>query len=176
MSALGNPVYDSGFLAKAKRVARSWGKPYGAMFSPKPLDDHANSFHVLLLAPAIDRIDFCDVTQQPVKSKGFVCAKFRPLGNQVKSFDYTVNPSDPVLGKFVFSSQAFIPTGLGYRANIGRELKAESYPMFREYIFEKPEGFHAFKDYAAHPVFLQMLSNVGIGKPSGPLPAEPLAK
>ncbi len=176
MSALGNPVYDTGFLAKANRAARGWGKPYRTMLSPKPLDDRTNAFHVLLLAPAIGRIDFCDVTQQPVKSKGFVCTKFRLLGSQVKSFDYTVNPSDPVLGKFIFSSHAFNPTGLGYEAKIGRELKSESYPLFREYLFEKPEGFHDFNDYAAHPVFLQMLSNVGIGKPPVSLPTEPLAK
>jgi hypothetical protein len=172
MSALGNPVYDSGFLAKANRTARRWGKPYRSMLSPKPLADHTNAVHVLLLAPAIDRIDFCDVSQQPVTTKGFVCTKFRPLGSQVKSFDYTVNPSDPVLGKFVFSSQAFNPTGLGYEPKIGRALKDESYPLFREYIFEKPEGFHAFKDYAAHPVFLQMLTNIGIRKPPAPLPTE----
>jgi Alpha/beta hydrolase of unknown function (DUF900) len=164
MSALGNPVYDAGFLAKLSWSARSWGKPYRGMLSPKPLSDHGNNIHILLLAPAIDRIDFCDVSEQPIKSKGFVCTKFRPLGNQVKSFDYTVNSSDPVLGKFIFSSHAFNPTGLGYEVKIGRALKAENYPIFREYVFEKPEGFHAFKDYVAHPVFLQMLSNVGIGK------------
>jgi hypothetical protein len=176
MSALGNPVYDSGFFAKAKRSARRWGKSYRTMLSPKPLADHANNVHVLLLAPAIDRIDFCDASQQPVKSKGFVCTKFRPLGMQVKTFDYTVNPSDPVLGKFLFSSHAFNPTGLGYEPKIGRDLRAEHYPMFREYVFEKPEGFHAFKDYAAHPVFIQMLSNVGIGKPKLPPATELLAK
>lgn len=176
LSALGNPVYDSEFLAKAKRRAKGWGKRYHTMLSPKPLSDRANAIHVLLLAPAIDRIDFCDVSQQPVKSKDFVCSKFRPLGAQVKSVDYTVNSSDPVLGKFVFSSQAFNPTGLGYEAEIGRALKAESYPAFRENIFEKPEGFHAFEEYAAHPVFLQMLRNVGIAKMLLPVPIEPVAK
>jgi hypothetical protein len=81
-----------------------------------------------------------------------------------------------VLGKFVFSSHAFNPTGLGYEAKIGRELKAENYPLFREYAFEKPEGFHAFKDYAGHPVFHQMLENAGIGKSPGPMPMELLRK
>ncbi len=176
MSALGNPVYSSGFLAKLSRKAQNWGRPYKQMQMPKPLMDRGNSVHILLLAPAIDRIDFCDVSEQPIKSKGFVCTKFRPLGAQVKSFDYTVNSSDPVLGKFVFSSQAFNPTGLGYEAKIGRALKAENYPIFREYVFEKPEGFHAFKDYAAHSVFFQMLSNAGIGKSPGPMPTEPFAK
>jgi Alpha/beta hydrolase of unknown function (DUF900) len=176
MSALGNPVYDSGFLARISRSARSWGKPYRGMLAPKPLIDRGNSVHILLLAPAIDRIDFCDESQQPLRSKGFICAKFRALGSQVKSFGYTVNPSDPVLGKFIFSSHAFNPTGLGYEAKIGRALKAESYPLFHEYVFEKPAGFHAFKDYAAHPVFLQMLANAGIGKFPAPLPTEPLTR
>lgn len=176
MSALGNPVHDSGFRAKLLRKAQGWGKPYQGMLTPKPLTDRGNAIHVLLLAPAIDRIDFCDVTEQPLKSKGFICTKFRPLGSQIKSFGYTVNSSDPVLGKFLFSSQAFNPTGLGQDAKIGRELKAESYPLFREYIFEKPEGFHAFKDYTSHPVFFQMLTNTGIGKPALTLATEPLAK
>lgn len=93
---------------------------------PKPLVDQENNIHVLLLAPAIDRIDFCDSAQQPRNSKGFVRSKLRPLGTQVKSFGYTVNPDDPVLGKFIFSSHAFNPTGLGYTPSIGRELKGEN--------------------------------------------------
>jgi Alpha/beta hydrolase of unknown function (DUF900) len=175
MSALGNPVYDAKFLGKISRSAQGWGKSYRKIATPKPLIDRGNSIHIMLLAPAIDRIDFCDVSQQPIKSKGFVCSKFRPLGAQVKSFDYTVNSSDPVLGKFLFSSQAFNPTGLGYEVKIGRELKAQNYPLFREYVFEKPEGFHGFKDYAMHPVFLQMLQNLGIGKTPMPAPVEPSA-
>jgi hypothetical protein len=176
LSALGNPVYDAKFLSKISRSAQRWGRAYRKIVTPKPLIDRGNSIHIMLLAPAIDRIDFCDVSQQPIKSKGFVCGKFRPLGTQVKSFDYTVNSSDPVLGKFLFSSQAFNPTGLGYEAKIGRELKATNYSLFREYVFEKPEGFHSFKDYAMHPMFLQMLSNVGIGKSPLPLSVEPLLK
>ncbi len=175
MSALGNPVYESGFLARINRAARSWGKSYRSILAPKPLVDQANNIHVLMLAPAIDRIDFCDSAQQPRNSKGFVCSKLRPLGTQVKSFDYTVNPDDPVLGKFIFSSHAFNPTGLGYTPSIGRELKGESYPIFREYLLEKPQSFHAFKDYAVHPVFLEMLHNIGIGKPAARRSMEPLA-
>lgn len=164
LSALGNPVYDSEFLAKTKRKTKMWGKRYNDLLSPNSLPNRANSIHVLLLAPAIDRIDFCDQSEQPLKSKGFVCSKLRLLGSDIKSIDYTVNPSDPMLGKLVFSSQAFNPTGLGYDVKIGRDLKAENYPMLRENILEKPESFHAFEDYVAHPVFFQMLNNVGIGK------------
>ena len=174
MSALGNPVYESGFLARINRAARSWGKSYRSILAPKPLVDQENNIHVLLLAPAIDRIDFCDSAQQPRNSKGFVCSKLRPLGTQVKSFGYTVNPDDPVLGKFIFSSHAFNPTGLGYTPSIGRELKGENYPIFREYLLEKSRSFHAFKDYAAHPSFLEMLRNIGIGRPTVQRPVEPL--
>ena len=175
ISALGNPVYESGFFARLNRAARSWGKSYRTILAPRPLVDQSNRIHVLMLAPAIDRIDFCDSTQQPRNSKDFVCTKLRPLGGQVKSFDYTVNTDDPVLGKFIFSSHAFNPTGLGYSPIIGRELKGESYPIFREYLLEKPQSFHGFKDYAAQPIFLEMLRNIGIGKNSEQRPMEPLA-
>lgn len=176
MSAFGNPVYNSKFLAKAHSRGRSWGKAYRTMLAPKPLIDRGNSFHILMLAPAIDRIDFCDASEQPVSSKGFVCSKFRALGPQVKSFAYTVNPGDPILGKLFLSYKAFNPTGLGYQADVGRSLQSEHYALFKEYAFEKPEGFHGFKDYAAHPVFLQMLNNAGIGRRPFPLPTEPLLK
>ncbi|WP_219893242.1 alpha/beta hydrolase [Aquisediminimonas profunda] len=175
MSALGNPVYESGFFARLNRAARNWGRSYHSILAPKPLDDQSNNIHVLMLAPAIDRIDFCDSSQQPRRSKDFVCTKLRPLGGQVKSFDYTVNTDDPVLGKFIFSSHAFNPTGLGYSPNIGRGLKGESYPILREYLLEKPQSFHGFKEYAAHPVFLEMLHNIGIGKVAAQRPMEPLA-
>lgn len=176
MSALGNPVYSPKFWGRASLRARFWGKPYRSLLSPKPLEDHGNSIHILMLAPAIDRIDFCEASEQPVTFKGFVCAKLRPLGSQVKSFAYTVNPSDPVLGKLFLSSHALVPTGLGYNPQIGRDLKAEQYALFQQYLFDNPEGFHAFKDYAAHPVFLQMLTDAGIGNASQPLPREPFAK
>ena len=165
MSALGNPVHDARFFSKMTQHARGWGKDYSNFLSPGPLAEHGNSLHIVMLAPAIDRIDFCDASEQPLTSKGFVCTKFRALGAQVKSFAYTVNSDDPILSKSILSSRAFNPTGLGYRADVGRQLKTERYAIMQEYVFEKPESFHAFKDYAAHPVFLRMLSDLGIGKP-----------
>ncbi len=118
---------------------------------------------MLMVAPAIDRNDFYDAVEQPVNAKGFVCGKFRALGSQVKSFAYTVNPSDPMLGKLFLSSRALVPTGFGYNPQIGRDLRIEHYELLREYVFEKPEGFHSFVEYAAHPVFHKMLSDAGIG-------------
>lgn len=52
----------------------------------------------------------------------------------------------------------------GYDPQIGRDLKLQHYGILREYAFEKPQGFHGFAEYAAHPVFLEMLTNAGIGK------------
>jgi hypothetical protein len=164
LSALSNPVYNPKFLRRINQSAGRWGKAYRAILSPKPLAENGNSIHILMLAPAIDRIDFCDAGEQPVALKGFACTRFRALGRQVKSFGYTVNPSDPMLGKFFLSSHALIPTGFGHTPQVGRDLKGEHYGLFREYLFEKPEGFHGFAEYAAHPVFVQMLTNAGIGK------------
>lgn len=168
VSALGNPVYNSNFLSRTIRSARGWGKSYRTLLTPKKIEEHGNSIHILLLAPAIDRIDFCDSAEQPLRSKGFVCTRFRPLGSQVKSFAYTVNSDDPILSKFLLSSRALNPTGLGYLAEVGRQLKMEQYGLFHEYVFEKPESFHEFKNYAVHPIFLRMLGDAGIGKPTAP--------
>jgi Alpha/beta hydrolase of unknown function (DUF900) len=164
LSALGNPVYSSKYLKSTNQRARGWGKAYRSILSPKPLSVNGNSLHLLMLAPAIDRIDFCSAAEQPLSSKGFVCGRFRSLGSQVKSFAYTVNPSDPMLGKLFLSSRALIPTGFGYDPQTGRDLKSQHYGLLREYVFDKPESFHGFKDYAAHPVFLRMLEDAGIGK------------
>ena len=172
LSAIGNPVYKSKFVTNQKRSAILWGKSLRGLLSPGPLASNGNSLHLLMLAPAIDRIDFCDASQQPANSKGFVCSVFRPLGAQVKSVAYTVNESDPILGKSILSSRALVATGLGVLPEVGRTLKAERYPNLQEYVFEKPESFHAFKDYAVHPVFLKMLFDAGIGRPLLIIPAE----
>ena len=164
LSALGNPVYNPKFFLATKQRANGWGKAYQAILSPKPLRENGNRIHMLVVAPAIDRIDFCDSSQQPAWSTDFACTKFRPLGSQVKSFAYTVNPSDPILGKLILSSQALVPTGFGYVPQIGRDLKVQHYGLLREYAFEKPEGFHGFSEYVAHPTFVQMLFDAGIGK------------
>jgi len=162
LSAIGNPVYNSGFANKERARGRGWGKAYREILSPPPLQDNGNSIDLLLLAPAIDRIDFCDASEQPKRSKGFVCTKFRSLGDQVKRIAYTVNSGDPVLGKFLLSPRALIATSFGYQVDVGRLLKAEQYPILREYEFVKPEAFHDFKLYLANPIFSQMLIDAGI--------------
>ena len=168
VSALGNPVYNPKFISRTAGNARLWGKSYRTFLAPKPLADRGNKFHLLMLAPAIDRIDFCDASEQAKVGKDFVCTKFRPLGPQVKTLAYTVNSDDPVLGKFFLSSRALTPTGFGYTPEVGRELKTERYGLFQEYVMEKPASFHAFKDYAAHPVFQQMLQGAGVAKAPAP--------
>lgn len=176
LSAIGNPVYKSKFVRRQKLSAIVWGKSFRGLLSPRPLAANGNALHVLLLAPAIDRIDFCDASQQPQNSKGFVCSVFRPLGNQVKSIAYTLNTGDPMLGKSILSPRALVATGLGVLPEVGRELKAQHYSLLQEYAFEKPESFHSFKQYAVHPVFAKMLIDAGIGHlPSvNPVEVEPL--
>lgn len=168
MSALGNPIYKPKFMSNTAGNAKLWGKSYRTLLTPKPLADHANHLNILLLAPAIDRIDFCDASEQSKVNKDFVCTKFRPLGGQVKTLAYTVNADDPVLGKFFLSSRALTPTGFGYAPEVGRELKAETYTLLQEYLMEKPASFHAFKDYAAHPVFQRMLRDAGVARYPAP--------
>jgi hypothetical protein len=169
MSALGNPVYTPKFSIKMLDRLRNWGSGYRNLLAPEPLHDRGNAIHILMLAPAIDRIDFCDASEVQPVAKNLPCTKLRPLGSQVKSLAYTVNPGDPVLKKFVLSSKVLIPTGLGSQADIGRALKAEGYSIFQEYLFAKPEAFHGFKDYIANHEFEQMLFDAGIGKMPGNL-------
>ena len=162
LSALGNPVYNPKFLAKMRASFAAWGKKQPSSLTPNPLLDRGNNLHLVMLAPAVDRIDFCDASEQPNMGKDFVCSKLRPLGTQVRSLTYTVNPDDPVLGKFFLSSKALTPTGLGYTPDVGAALKAESYAILRPYILQKPSSFHAFEDYVANPVFGQILRDAGI--------------
>jgi hypothetical protein len=170
LSALGNPVHNPKFLRKTKIRAALWGTSFRALTSPAPLQERSNRLHVLMLAPAIGRIDFCDARAQPKSFKDFVCPRFRPLGKQVASFAYTVNSDDPVLGKSILSSRALTPTGFGYLAAVGEELAAE-YPMMKPYVLTPPQGFHAFKDYAAHPLFMKMIEDAGI-RSAAPVPEQ----
>lgn len=160
LSALGNPVYDPGFLAETAKVASTWGPDYRNFAQPEPLEDKGNTFHILALAPAVDRIDFCDLSQQPQERGRFDCAKLRDLG-PVSSFRYTVNPEDPVLNKFVGLSGGFNPTGLGINPAVGRRL-GETYPLLKSYALPTGNDFHLFGRYVASEEFGDMLRDAGI--------------
>jgi hypothetical protein len=165
LSALGNPIYDPGFLRETNALARSWGERYHSLMSPPPLAQQRNRIHILLAAPAIDRVDFCDARVQPT-SGGVYCRgdMLRPLGEQVKSFRYTVNAKDPVLNKFVGLGGSFNPTRLGLDETVGTELKRERYPIMQAYPMRPPRKEHAFTWYVQHPRFEEMLRDAGIAK------------
>jgi hypothetical protein len=160
LSALGNPVYDPEFAKDTEAVADSWRGNYGDLLRPSPLTDRHNRVRVLVAAPAVDRIDFCDSRHQGEAR----CPSLRDLGPQLMSFRYTVNARDPVLNKFVGLSGGFNPTRLGLKAWLGRMLKAEKYACMQSYEFDKPERFHPFGRYVTHPTFQQMLADAGISR------------
>jgi hypothetical protein len=114
------------------------------------------------LAAAVDRIDFCDASQQPSVEGRYHCTLLRDL-NGVKTFRYSLNSKDPVLDKFVGLSGGFNPTGLGLKEEVGRDLRGR-YRFMQSYPFEKPERFHPFTRYVAHPTFDAMLQDAGILK------------
>ncbi|MEM6486195.1 MAG: alpha/beta hydrolase, partial [Pseudomonadota bacterium] len=158
LSAFGNPVYDPEFLRHTSRVAESWGDRYQNFLNPEPLRSKGNKFHVFALAPAVDRIDFCDESEQ--RQTRFNCSKMRSLP-MVQSFRYTVNTDDPILNKFVGLSGGFNPTGLGVNTEVGLTLRAE-FTFLEEYLFDQPEEYHAFRSYVANPTFDAMLKDAGL--------------
>jgi len=163
LSALGDPVYHPGFLSDTKKVAATWGSTYSDFLKPAALPASGNKISILALAPAVDRIDFCDASQQPVRPGRYTCRTYRDLG-EVTSFRYTVNARDPVLNKFIGLSAGFNPTGLGLRDEVGETL-ARRYGFMTPYRFSAPEKFHRFSLYVEHPSFSAMLSDAGIAKP-----------
>lgn len=162
LSALANPVYDPGFLRATREVAATWRGKYSLMTSPPPLQENGNRLHILLLAPAVDRIDFCDQSEQPQVSERYICRRLKDLSDQVRSFRYTINRRDPTLNKFVGLSGGFNPTGLGVRPEVGEVLRRERYQVMRAYVFEPAVRSHDFSMYAVHPTFGRMLADEGL--------------
>ena len=160
LSAFGNPVYDPGFLAQSTEIASRWGADYADFARPAPLATNANTFHILALAPAVDRIDFCDASEQRATRGPFYCPKLRDLA-AISSFRYTVNPQDPVLNKFVGLSGNFNPTGLGTDTAVGRELE-NPVELFQAYHMTPGNAFHAFGHYVESEVFVKMLGDAGL--------------
>lgn len=164
LSALGNPVYDTNFKADTERLAASWWTPRRRLTEPAPLRDHGNAIHLLMLAPAIGRIDTCDAAQQARIDAGAACRALRALGGQVKSWRYTVNTRDPVLNKFLGLRYEFNPTTLGTDPEVGRALKDERYALMTPYLLDPPMRKHGFPAYIADQTFDRMLADEGIGK------------
>ncbi len=162
LSALSNPVYDPDFLAATEAVAERWGSAYKNITRPAPLMDNQNQIHILVMAPAVDRIDFCDASQQPEEGGRYECPVLKDLGSQVKTFRYTVNPLDPTLDKLVGLSGSFNPTGLGVDDCVGLRLQSEKYSFMTAYHLDGDTEFHRWEDYIAHETFSSMLRDSGL--------------
>ncbi len=185
LSALGDPVYDRQFKQDTNAVAAHWQQPVTDLLTQKPLLENQNSIHVLLMAAAVGRIDFCDASEQarfdmatilPRKrllrrtvvrkddaARPWVgCVKLRRFSNQLKSIRYIVNIADPALKKGVGFQYRFNPTTLGLEPEVGRAIAQEGgYPM-TAYFTDPPRAKHDFVDYVSDPSFFRMLCDAGI--------------
>jgi hypothetical protein len=164
LSALGNPIYDPRFIQQTRRIMERWPAYERDLFNPRPLLPNGNRLHILVLAPAVDRIDFCDSQMQPERPGPVHCgpSDLRPLGDQVASFRYSVNRQDPILRKFVGLQSSFNPTGLGTDENVGAALVGDGLPL-QAYVLDPPVREHTFSWYVQQQVFRTMLSDAGIG-------------
>ena len=151
LSALSNPPYHP-------RFAKETLDFHGVNIESTPLINNKNRINLLLLAPAVDLVDF----KVPDYYENNL--EFRKLGEQLVSIRYTVNPHDPTLRKFVRKAKLdnnFNPTGLGYRRSIGKALNKE-YQIMEEYFVEPDMHSHSFSDYIGHDTFRAMLNDSGI--------------
>ncbi len=199
LSALGNPVYARQFWDKTKLVAGGWKPPVDDLLNPAPLSATKSRYHLMFLAPAVGRIDFCDTSEQPrlndrvedtpelkrarAKTGGVDdaarawagCVALRSFGAHLKDIRYTINISDPALRKGVGFQYRFNPTTLGVEPEVGRALAQEGgYPM-TAYFTDPPRAEHTFLEYVRDPSFYRMLCDAGILHPSLRTPARPCA-
>lgn len=156
LSALRDPVYQQRFLDAIH--ARG-----GELPAAEPFADNHNQLHVLMLAPAIDMVDFCVAADQAALAAAAPpCPSFPPFDRQLVGIRYTVNPHDPVLNKFIGLSRSFNPTGLGLTVVTGDRLQPYYGALMHRYVFRVPQRFHAFLRYAASPEFAAMLHDEGL--------------
>ncbi|MGY4395124.1 hypothetical protein ACVWZA_000285 [Sphingomonas sp. UYAg733] len=166
LSALGDPVYSREFRDATEKATAAWGDDYRHLLTPKPpVAGRNNRLHILLMAAAVGRIDFCDVSEQERLDRNQGCRKLRPLPD-VKSFRYTINTGDPVLRKFLGLGSRLNPTTFGLNPEVGRAIDEEAYGgMMRQYYTDPPRLRHSFIDYVTDQTFARMLADEGILKP-----------
>lgn len=165
LSALGDPVYNPDFRRRTIDVAASWGPAYRDFLVQKPLPAKGGPIDVLMLAPAVDRVDFCDAGEQPLEGApvSFVCNRLRSFPTRVRTMRYTLNTRDPVLNKGFGLASSFNPTGLGVKDETGVELKKDL-PILDRYTLTPGMRKHAFRKYVESPTFEQMLADAGLAK------------
>ena len=152
--------------------------PYAAsghLLDPPPLRAGARNIHAVMMGPAMGRIDFVVADCPPGASLGGPASRRRC--DQVRAFprlasiDYTLNPCDEVLDKYVGLSRTFNPTDFGLIAGVGRrlepELAAQGITLRAHRVV--PHG-HIFPLYAADPILTQMMAALGVVARPWPTP------
>ncbi len=140
LSALSNPPYFPDF-----EESTTWLDVNAC----DPLEGNGNAIDVILLAPAVGKVDFRTVEYYDGNKD------FRSLGKQLKSIQYSVNREDPVLEKYINKAGKFNPTDLGYDPTVGECLN-KRYKIMTAYDFcDMP--VHDFTRYVSHPEFKTML-------------------
>jgi hypothetical protein len=169
LSALSDPRYSPGFLARTRRL------PYAAsghLLDPPPLRPGARNIHAVMMGPALGRIDFVVADCPPGASRAGRrrCDEVRAFP-RLASVDYTLNPCDEVLNKYVGLSRTFNPTDFGLSPALGRrlapELAAQGVALRRHRVV--PHG-HPFPLYAADPILIEMLAALGVTARPSPTP------
>lgn len=148
LSALSDPPYRPSFAEDTLRF-------HGIDVRDNlPLKHNGNRMSCLVLAPAVGLIDF--KTPDYYKPDD----SFRAFDAQLTDFYQSVNPTDPVLKKYVGLSGAFNPTNLGYDRSTAEVLHAHD-PRFHYVVWSGLET-HGFVTYVKNPQFRTMLSELGI--------------
>ncbi|HVQ10183.1 MAG TPA: alpha/beta hydrolase [Allosphingosinicella sp.] len=169
LSALSNPRYSPGFVTRTRRL------PYAAsehLLDPPPLLPGARNIHAVMLGAAMGRIDFvvadCPPGTERIGRRR--CNEVRAF-SRLASIDYTVNPCDEVLNKYVGLSRTFNPTDFGLSADVGRrlapELAAQGIALRQHRVV--PHG-HIFPLYAADPILIEMMGALGVAARPWPTP------
>jgi len=172
LSALSNPRYSRGFVSRTGRL------PYGRaerLLDPPPLLPGPRNIHAVMMGPAMGRLDFVLADCPPGANRSGRGARRRC--DEVRAFprlaslDYTVNPCDEVLNKYVGLSGTFNPTDFGLIASVGRrlepELAAQGVAMRAHRVVPHD---HIFPLYAADPIFTAMMAGLGVTASLWPTP------
>lgn len=169
LSALSDPRYSRGFVARTRRL------PYAAsehLLDPPPLRPGARNIHAVMLGPAMGRIDFvvADCPPGTERTGRRRCNEVRAFP-RLASLDYTLNPCDEVLNKYVGLSRTFNPTDFGLIADVGRrlapDLTAQGIALRAHRVV--PHG-HIFPLYAADPILIEMMAALGVAARPSPTP------
>ena len=123
LSAVSDPPVSARFRQRTEAL------PFAAaahLLDPPALPEGPRNLHAIMLAPAIGRIDFLrpECVGPASSHRHNACDQVRAFP-RLASLDYTVNPCDAVLDKFIGLARRFNPTDFGLDPAIGRQLAGE---------------------------------------------------